>query len=241
MTKDTEFLVRVVKEASLMITEEFEIKSKDDKGDLVTNFDYEIEKYIIGEINKEYPDFDIVSEEFNSDGKLTQNCFTIDPIDGTINFANKCPEWVIQVACVKNGEPCAAVIFAPKTNEMYVADEGDAYLNGIKIHVNNLPVEKCLYEIDGKKRVSAIERMMPYSRHFRNVGCVGIVYAYVAAGRFGGVIFRKDTVWDYLPGMFIVKQAGGCVIDEPNCHVAACTKEFADILRENAKYLPNDK
>ena len=50
MSKEAEFLVDVVKNASLLINDELIIKAKDDEGDLVTNFDYEIEKYIIDRI-----------------------------------------------------------------------------------------------------------------------------------------------------------------------------------------------
>lgn len=62
MSKDLEFLIELVKNASLLIDDEFEVKAKDDKGDLVTNFDYEIEKYIIDKIKQDYPDFSIISE-----------------------------------------------------------------------------------------------------------------------------------------------------------------------------------
>lgn len=241
MIKEVKFLSDIVKKASMLITDDFEVKAKDDNGDLVTNFDYEVEKYIIDELKKEYPKFDIISEEFNTDGKLTENCFVIDPIDGTINFANKLPEWVIQVAMIKNSEIVAAVVYAPKLNELYIADKSGAYLNGKSIKVNNLPVNKCLYEIDGKRRVNAISRMMEYSKHFRNVGCAGISFAFVAAGKFGGAIFRNETIWDYLPGLYVAKQAGAYVIDEPECHIVANNKKFAEILKENAVFKQNDK
>ena len=73
MNKELQFLINTVMEASNLITDEFEVKAKDDKGDLVTSFDYEVEKYITEKINKEYPNFDIVSEEFNS--KSSQGLF----------------------------------------------------------------------------------------------------------------------------------------------------------------------
>ena len=230
MNKEVEFLKRVVINASKLITEEFEINAKDEYGDLVTDFDYEVEKFIIGEIKKEYPGFDIVSEEFNSKGNLTENCFVIDPIDGTINFANKLPEWVIQVACVISGEVVAAAIYAPKLNELYLADESGAYLNGKKIMVNKLPTKNCLYQIDGKSRARAIIRMYAYTRSFRNVGCAGIGYAYVAAGRFAGMIFRNETAWDYEPGMYIAKQAGAHVISKKGCYIAANTMKLQKVL-----------
>ena len=239
--KDLDFLIDVVKKASLIINEDFEINAKGNDGDLVTNFDYEVENFIISQIKANYPEFDIVSEEFNSGGKLTENCFVIDPIDGTITFAHGCPDWAIQVACVKNYQTVAAVIYLPKLGEMYYADDSHAYLNGKIIYVNNLPIEKCLYEVHGKKRISALERMSKFSKHFRRSGSAGVSFAYVAAGRYGGVIFRNNTLWDYIPGFHIAKQAGAYIIDEPECHIAANSKQTALILKEHASYQKDDK
>ena len=241
MNKDTEFLIDVVKRASELITEDFEVKAKGDDGDLVTNFDYEIEKFIINEVKQKYPDFDIISEEFNTDGKLTENCFVIDPIDGTITFAHGCPDWAVQVACIKEGKPVSAVIFLPKLAELYYADESGAYLNGKPIKVNNLPIHKCLFEVHGKGRLSALERMLPYSKHFRRSGSAAVSFAFVAAGRFGGVIFRNESVWDYIPGMYIAKMAGAYTIDEYECHIAANSKEFVELLKKEAMFKQGDK
>lgn len=148
MTKELKFLIDIVKEASKIITDEFEVKAKDDKGDLVTNFDYEVEQFIINKIKKEYPTFTIISEEFNTNEELTDNCFTIDPIDGTINFANKLPLWGIQVACIKDGKTCAAVIYLPKINEFYYADENGAFMNDKRISVNNMKPDRGLYSVE---------------------------------------------------------------------------------------------
>ena len=78
---------------------------------LVTDLDWEIEQFLIGKIRESYPDFDIVSEEYNTNNEVTDNCFIIDPIDGTINFANKLPLWGIQIACIKDGKRVASVIY----------------------------------------------------------------------------------------------------------------------------------
>lgn len=135
MSEELVFLIDVVKEASSLITPDFEVKAKGNNGDLVTNFDLKIEK-----LKEKYPDFDIVSEENNSDKGITENCFVIDPIDGTVNFANNLPIWAIQVAMIKNNDVVAAVIYAPRLNELYCADSRAAYFNNKKIHVNNMDI-----------------------------------------------------------------------------------------------------
>ncbi len=233
MSKDLEFLIELVKNASLLIDDEFEVKAKDDKGDLVTNFDYEIEKFIIDKIKQNYPDFSIISEEYNSNNELTDNCFTIDPIDGTINFANNIPLWGIQVACIKNRKTCAAVIYLPKLNELYYADENGAYLNGNPISVNNYAIDKGLYTVEGPGKMLGSFKMQQISRHCRDFYCAAINFAYVASGRFSATNFVWDTLWDYVPGQFIVEQAGGVIYNDTKMHIAANNESFLEIIKKN--------
>lgn len=233
MSSEVKFLIKIVKEASLLINKNLEVKAKGNKGDLVTNFDYEIEKYLINKIKEKYPDYSIVSEEYNSNKELTDNCFTIDPIDGTVNFANNIPLWGIQIACIKNKEPILSVIYLPKLNELYYADSTGAYLNNKKIHVNNLDYNKGLYTIDGTRGIEIQTKMKDtnISTRFRSFGSAAVNFSWVASGRIGAVIFGHNTAWDYIPGMYLVKQAGGYTYNDNNIHIAANSKEFLDILK----------
>lgn len=234
MSDELKFLIELVKGASLLINDEFEVKVKDDKGDLVTNFDYEIEKYIIDKIKKNYPNFSIVSEEYNSEEGLTDNCFTIDPIDGTINFAHNIPLWGIQVACIKNKKTCAAVIYLPKLNELYYADEKGAFLNDKPISVNKLDVKKGLYTIEGPGNILGEYKMKEITGNYRDFYCAAVDFAYVACGKLSATNFVKDTLWDYIPGQFIVEKAGGVIYNDTKMHIAANNEEFLQILKNNS-------
>ena len=234
MSDDLKFLIDVVKGASLLITEEFEINAKGEDGDLVTNFDFEVEQYIIEKIKQNYPDFSIVSEEFNCEKELTDNCFTIDPIDGTINFANALPLWGIQIACIRNRKTCAAVIYMPKMNELYYADESGAYMNGKPIKVNSLNSKKGLYSVEGPKRLPVQVKMRQINRHCRDFFCSAVNYAWVACGRLSATIFIYDTFWDYIPGQYIVEKAGGVIYNEKGVHIAANNNEFLQVMKDSA-------
>lgn len=240
MTKELDFLIKIVKSASELITEEFEVKSKDDNGDLVTNFDYEVEQFIINEIKKEYPDFKIVSEEFNASEGLTDNCFTIDPIDGTINFAHNVPLWAIQVACIKNGKTCAAVIYLPKLNELYYADENGAFLNDKKISVNEMSVDRGLYTVEGPGNILGEYKMRNINRNYRDFHCAAVNFAFVASGRLSATNFVWDTLWDYIPGQFLVEQAGGVIYNDTKMHIAANSEEFLKEMLNNSS-IESDK
>lgn len=236
MGKEIEFLKRIVNQANEISKEEFLVKQKDAENDLVTNLDLKIEKYLIGEINKEYPEFDIVSEEFNNNQKETKDCFIIDPIDGTINFANGLPLWGIQIACVKDGKTVASVISMPKINEFYWADETGAYVNDKKINVNEVPIKNALYTVNGGSVLSSIQRMKKHALSSRNFGSVGVSMAFVASGKIHGAVFVNDKPWDYEPGLFLCKMAGASIKNINGFHAAAMNKKFLDLLElETAK------
>ena len=229
---ETDFLKRIIKEAEKISRKNREVHEKDDKGDLVTNLDLEIEKYLINEIKNHYPDFDIVSEEFNTDGQVTDNCFIIDPIDGTVNFANDIPLWGIQVACRKNGKTIASVISLPKLGEFYHADQTGAYFNNNKIHAKEVPIKNALYVIAGNDGFLAIEKMHKYSKRHIEFRSACVAFAFLASGRIHGMSFRVNTPWDYEPGLFLCKMAGAKIKSRPGFHAAAMNQEFLDLLEQ---------
>lgn len=240
MEQITKFLIKTVKKASKMITPQFEIKAKDENGDLVTNFDFEIEKFIISKIKKHYPTFDIVSEEFNSLKTVTENCFVIDPIDGTINFAHGLPLWGIQVACVQNGTPCSSVIFLPKLHELYYADKSGAFCNNKQISVIQRPLKQALFAVDGKNKPPSFARLFKINQHVKITGVSCVNYAWLASGKFSGVIYKRESVWDYLPGQYLVECAGGVVLNSENEHISASNMEFAKLLKKECGFYKND-
>ncbi len=234
--KELEFIKEIIKNANEISKKNFNIETKGGENDLVTNLDLEIEKYIISEIKKEYPNFDIISEEFNTNNQITENCFIIDPIDGTINFSNHLPLWGIQIACIKDGKTIASAISLPRINEFYYADETGAYLNDNLIKVNEVPIKNTLYAIDGNNNLPSMQRMRKYSSNRRNFGGVCVSMAFLASGRIHGAVFRSDKPWDYEPGLFLCKMAGASVCSKKGFHAAAMNKEFLDILElETAK------
>ncbi len=219
MNKDLKFLLKTVKKANKIVDEKFMVEAKDDNNDLITDFDLRVEKFIIEEIRKQYPDFEIISEEFNTNTKECENYFTIDPIDGTINFAYGIPLWGIQVAMVKDFKTCASVIYLPKINELYYADETGAYSNGKLLDLSKLKISKNslidqYYLDDEQAFINELTPNVPANlkaRRFRKFYCACASYSWLASGKMGAVIFAKHLPWDYTPGMYLVKQAKGAI------------------------------
>ena len=241
MTDDLKFLIQIVKDATGMVNGDFTVKAKDKNNDLITNLDTKIEKFLIKEINKNYPDFEIISEEFNKDNKKCENYFTIDPIDGTINFAHGLPIWGIQVAMVKGFETMASVILLPELGNIFYADETGAYKNDEKLDLTKASQDSLLIDyIYLKNEVGFCEELtknVPEELRggtFRKFYCAAATFSWIADNNISGYVFTSDKAWDYTPGMYLVKQAGGkadeFVFNNKTYWIAAYNQETFDNL-----------
>ena len=231
----TKFLINIVKKSAKLISNDLKISAKGEKGDLVTNFDFSIEKFLIDKISKKYPDFDIISEETACDKKLSANCFTIDPIDGTVNFANGLPMWSIQVACIKDSKTISAVMFFPKLNELFYADKSGAFCNGKKISVSHSSLNSSIVATANSISLPSFIPNLIESKicpHVRATGCGSYNYANLANGAIGASIIMVKTPWDYVPGEFLVMQAGGVGFVKGNKRIFANRIETIEQLKK---------
>jgi myo-inositol-1(or 4)-monophosphatase len=82
------------------------------------------------------PDCGWLSEETADDGlrRQARRLWIVDPIDGTRSYLAGRPDWVISAALVDDGRPVLAGVFAPATDELFVAAAGaGATRNGVPI------------------------------------------------------------------------------------------------------------
>ncbi len=82
------------------------------------------------------PEAGWLSEETadTSDRRERPRLWVVDPIDGTRSFIAGLPDWTIVAALVERGHPIAAAIFAPVTEELFLATAGGgATRNGAPI------------------------------------------------------------------------------------------------------------
>ena len=223
------FLIRNIKKARDQIDGKLIITPKSKDGDLVTNFDTKVEKFLIKKFKRTYPDFDIISEELNSDKKITKNCFIIDPIDGTNNFARKIPIWGMQVACIKDGKIIASVVYLPIYEELYSADESGAYLNDEEIYVNKQNEKIGVYSVSPRtKNLDEIQSKNPNSRNF---GSAAFSFAMLACGKISAVFVLRDSKpWDIIPGEYLAKQAGAITFNTGENRITANSKSWNNLL-----------
>ncbi len=201
--------------------ENLQVSSKG-PGDFVTSADKRTEKIIIGELQKAYPEYGIITEESGIINKSNfKNRWIIDPIDGTMNFLNGVPQFAISIGYEENSEIKCGAIFNPIMNEMFCAEKGNgAYLNNSRIRVSNKKkLNDALLVTGGPKQASKIKdkifsEYINISKNVSNVrkyGSAALDMAYVACGRFDGYWQRELNYWDIAAGIVILKEAGGFV------------------------------
>lgn len=179
--------------------------------------DLEANQIIVEYLHSRSPQVAIYSEEGerNLDSELV---WTIDPIDGTSNYRVGLPIFVTQLALLYKGEPVVSVIQAPLLELNFRAQKGrDASVNGDPISVSTLAqLNKAMLGLNkGTNNLAIgdyISRLGAQVRTMRLLGSIGLDLAYVASGKLDALINSGSDLYDYAPGILLVRQAGGVAL-----------------------------
>lgn len=215
--------------------------------DFVTASDLRAEKILREELEKARPGFSFLMEESGRvAGTDLDNVWLIDPLDGTKNFIHGMPHFAISVALQSKGEVVAAAVYAPITDDMYLAEKGaGAFYNDRRLRVAaREDLSACLLAssftgVAGKEKekLDQFQRLNQLASGIRCLGCASLDLAYVAAGRLDGFWGYGLKPWDLAAGMLLVTEAGGTVagLSQGN------PLETNDIVAANPKLAPTLK
>ena len=222
MMREAEFIQRVFREAApIVLGGDRTAEAKETAlgvYDVVTDSDVRTEEFVLSRIAEEFPGDSVISEETHPDALEGERCWVLDPIDGTMNYARGIPFFGMQAAFLEDGVPTMACIYLPVFDEMFVATEEGAFLNGRPMRTADpRPLRQCLLATgDFSRRAESFRRGQAnlMSRCYDDVGrfkmfgasCVD--YSYLACGRIDVHVRFLNKKWDYLPGMYLAVQAG---------------------------------
>ena len=211
---------RLIKEFS---TREFTISNKEGINNLVTEVDHASEKLIMGIIREEFPDHYILTEESGDLKKDSAIKWIIDPIDGTVNYANGIPLCCVSIGVEKEGSMILGAIYNPFLEEFYFTERGKgATMNDKPIRVSRKTavLESCLvtgfpytYKDEPNGPLEVFSRFIKKGVPIRRLGSAAMDLAWVACGRFDGFFEHSLNAWDSAAGFLMVEEAGGRVTD----------------------------
>ena len=191
--------------------------------DYVTIVDKKSEKFILESIKQHFPDHNILAEESGQTDNQNENCWLIDPLDGTTNFIHNYPISAVSIAFAKKQEVILGVIYDPYRDELFYAEKGQgAYLNDRQIHVSKrTKLNHCLiatgFPFKNKNLLKLYWEMLSAIfmevNGVRRTGSAALDLANIACGRFDGFVELKLSPWDVAAGSVIIQEAGGEITD----------------------------
>ena len=197
---------------------DYEIK---DKGyhNPVTTADHAADSKLKEILTQARPDYGWLSEEtIDSKERLKkERVWVVDPLDGTKEFIEGVPNFVVSIGLVENGEPVVGVLYNPVTTETFTAAKGyGATLDGKTILCNTKQDvgEMVILNSRSETRRGLWE---PFENTFgglKAVGSVAYKLGLTAAGKadiFASL--RPKNEWDICAGNCIINEAGGKLID----------------------------
>ena len=195
---------------------ELAVDNKWDVGfDPVTAADREAERAIRDLIAERFPDHGIVGEEWAPRQSDHACQWIIDPIDGTRAFIAGRPDWTISVALVEDGRPRLAALFAPVTEQMFLAERGaGATLNGAAMCASHGDTLAGATIAGPKRYLDRLERLDPSILPQPKVHSLALRLTRVGAGTLD-VAFSSggSQDWDLAAADLLVHEAGGLLTD----------------------------
>jgi myo-inositol-1(or 4)-monophosphatase len=197
---------------------EYEIK---DKGyhNPVTTADYAADSYLKKVLKDARPEYGWLSEEtVDSPERLSKEfVWVVDPLDGTKEFIEGVPNFVVSVGLVERGIPIVGVLYNPVTKERFTAAKGKgAHLNGESIQCmtkENID-EMVILNSRSETRRGLWEPFNGVFGELRAIGSVAYKLGLTGAGHadiFASL--RPKNEWDICAGNCIINEAGGKLID----------------------------
>ncbi|MBA2632036.1 MAG: inositol monophosphatase [Chloroflexi bacterium] len=220
------FATDLARRAGALLTESYERLERIDyksKRDVVTNADYAFEHLVIDAIKARFPGDAILAEEsgehagvLRDDGSYNGRTWVIDPLDGTVNYANGIPYYCVSIGLVEDGRPSVGVIFDPARDDLYAATaDGPATLNGAAVRSSTKEVLSdyvVSLAVIGRGGLTRERRIAPLIRIHRRMGSAALSLAYVANGRFDAFIQNGGlSPWDVAAAGLIAERGGAVV------------------------------
>ena len=112
----------VIEASSLMLTDDFKITEKDGISNIVTSSDIAVQEFLRNRLSTLLPDSGFLCEEEDAHDLSHEYVWIIDPIDGTANYARGIRECGICVGLRHYTNMELAVIYLPRTDELFTAD-----------------------------------------------------------------------------------------------------------------------
>ncbi|MBZ2195486.1 inositol monophosphatase family protein [Occultella gossypii] len=216
------------------------VETKTGPADHVTEVDRGIERWVQAVLRAQFPEHDVVGEEYGGSANGTRPCWYLDPVDGTANLANGFPWTSFSLALVEHGRPVVGVVFDPVGGTVdgvaapvpVLAVEGrGTWRAGRRLTTTPTdgadPLSGALVitELNGARTWPGmhdlIDALGERDCTVRIPGSGTATLSGIAMGRGVAAIIHRYSPLDHAAAALVVLEAGGTVLDDdgnPNPH-----------------------
>ncbi len=194
----------------------------EDKGgnDPVTVADRDAEDMLAEGLARIIPGLPVVGEEaaHTDPGvleRLAGDCWIVDPLDGTRNFATGKPPFGILIAMASGGVAHTGWMYDCLSGRLCLSHRGQgAFVNGEKVRARTTgeaqPVAAIsLLFMDPAKRTKVLDHVGPHYRLVDVPYCAAEQYPRLALGTNDVSLFERTLAWDHAAGVLWLNEAGG--------------------------------
>ena len=196
------------------------IKRKE-KNDFVTDIDITVSDFLKRELNALFPQIKFFSEE--EEGCLHDNCWILDPIDGTTNLIYGYNFSSVSLGHYLNGKIVYGIVYNPFSGEIFTAERGKgSFLNHtIKLQTSKRVFKDSLIEFGAgsthkefaEKNFEIVKDIFKQCLDIRRICSSALDLCYIASGRIDGYFEEVLKPWDIAAGSLILEEAGGLITD----------------------------
>ncbi len=203
----------------------FETEHKSDDSPL-TAADVAANKLIVARLQELTPHIPILSEESKqapwTERRHWQECWVVDPLDGTREFLKRNDEFTVNVALVRDHKPILGVVYAPALQHWYWAAEGEGawYQKGqqvpVTIQVADKPADRPWKVVGSRSHnTPEVDAFVERLGQAEMVAMGSSLKLCLVADGSADVYPRlgPTSEWDTCAAQVIVEQAGGQVVN----------------------------
>jgi myo-inositol-1(or 4)-monophosphatase len=226
---DLAFAIETAERAGRVLMDRYErVERVDFKSakDIVTEVDHLSEALILDAIRSRFPEDALLAEETGGHAARAGHeatsgvgrVWVVDPLDGTINYANGIPFFCVSIGLVEAGRPVVGVIRDPSRGETFAATlGGPATLDGNPIRTSTkdrLEDFVVSLALGGRAVATRARSVRKVIRVSRSMGSAALALAYVANGRFDAFVQQGGlSSWD-IAAAGVIAEAGGATVTD---------------------------
>lgn len=199
-----------------------ELTQKTILADVRTQADLDSEAAILTILERDFPQYNIISEERGNTNHNSEYTFVIDPLDGTHNFTLGIPVFSISIGLKKGSDIIAGVVYNVMLDELYSAEKGKgAFRNDEPIHVNQSQrIEDVTFSYVARYGVPKAEELAIFSaciesdmKRVLTQWSPALDFCLLASGRIEAILVSHSEIYDYMGGKIIALEAGAYCTD----------------------------